>query len=133
MTVGQVDFKEGSIMIGDSKNGSGRLAFMTQAMRDAMAMCCAGKRPRDFVFTRDGRPVGDFRKIWSKVLKAARIERHFVLHSLRNTGIRNLVRAGVSERVAMTISGHKTRSVFDRYDIVSTKDLRNAARSLDDR
>lgn len=39
--------------------------------------------------------------------------------------------AGVSERVAMTMTGHKTRSVFDRYHIVSQRDQREAARRLD--
>jgi len=169
LRVRQVDLLERTIRLygGETKNGDGRLAIMTDAVYLLLTECVRGKQAEDFVFTRSkGKRVRDFRVTWRKACIAARVGRMVcpkceskptldsggrcpdcsciwkakeqkydgaIFHDWRRTAVRNMVRNGTSEKVAMTISGHKTRSVFDRYDIVNEADLHDATAKMNRR
>jgi integrase len=78
-----------------------------------------------FVFHRSGAPVGDFRKAWATACDEAGGS-GTLFHDLRRSAVRNMDRAGVSQSVAMALSGHKTASVYRRYRIVAEDDIRHA-------
>jgi integrase len=132
LRVRQLDFPAKTIRLFDTKNGSGRVVVMPEKVRELLSACCVGKGLDDLVFTRKGEPVVDMRKAWKKVTDAAGCP-GLLFHDLRRTGVRNLRRLGVSETIAMKISGHKTSAMFRRYDIDDESDLREVARKLDEK
>ena len=151
----QVDLKAGEVRLdpGTTKNMEGRVFYLTTELKKLLAdqRKAADRIQRrkgmivQHVFFHDGitkagevaflaghaiSPSG-FYHAWCRARVKAGCPGS-IPHDFRRTAIRNMVRAGVPERVAMKLSGHKTRSVFDRYNIVSDGDLRDAARRLED-
>jgi integrase len=82
-----------------------------------------------FVFQRNGREIRSYRNAWLRACDAAGVP-GALMHDFRRTAVRNLVRAGVPDTVAMKLTGHKTRSVFDRYNVTSAADLAEAVDRL---
>jgi len=134
---------------GTTKNDESRVIPLIAELPEMLKILRQQNPNREFVFTRNGKALVSFRKAWTRACIAAglgRLEQKadgsaakpklkyagLIFHDLRRTGVRNLVRAGVPERVAMQISGHKTRAIFERYNIVSERDLKDAARKLGD-
>ena len=93
-----------------------------------------------YVFHRNGRQVKDFRKAWRTACRKADIpirdlqlgvKDGRVFHDLRRTTARNLNRAGVPDRIAMGLMGHKTRAMYDRYNIVDEEDIRRSMQQME--
>jgi integrase len=144
-----VDLKAGEVRLDarTTKNKEGRVFKLTRELRtllerqkterDALAKAgeiCPWVFFRMVAEERGGakhpQPIKAFNKAWTNACTAAGCPGR-IPHDLRRTAVRNMVRAGVPERVSMKLTGHKTRSVFERYNIVSDGDLADAAARLD--
>jgi integrase len=156
LTWAQVDFAAGVVRLEPrtTKNDEGRtfpfdalpaLKRLLEAQRDrTKALERTAGRIIPHVFHNDGLPIRYMRRAWLSACKRAatvtypngvkEVVRGHLLdrlpHDFRRTAVRNLVRAGVPERVAMQLTGHKTRAVFDRYNIVNERDLRDGVSRL---
>jgi len=113
---------------GTTKNKDARKFPFTDELREVLQQQWED-REDSWVFHLKGKKVGDFRKSWNKACKEVGLAGK-IPHDFRRTAVRNLVRAGVPETIAMKMTGHRTRSVFDRYNITSENDLRDAAQLL---
>ena len=125
LRVGQVDFVDNVLRLHDSKSGDPRSIIMTKEVRELLLLLCKGRKSDEPIFT-----VRDIRKAWFAATKAAKMP-DLLFHDLRRSGVRNMRRAGVTESVAMKISGHRTSHTFRRYDITSEEDLKDATKKLE--
>lgn len=147
LTLSQVDLGAGTLRLnpGGSKTGEGRIVYLSAEVRVMLEEQLERVRtlsrklgrviPYLFPHLPNGRFQGvrirDFRKSWTSACKAVGLC-GMLRHDLRRTAARNLIRSGVPEVVSMRITGHRTRAVFDRYNIVSPADLQDAARKMAD-
>lgn len=85
----------------------------------------------EYLFARGAKPIRDFRESWDVACQRAVLP-GLLFHDLRRTAVRNLRRAGVAETVIMKITGHRTRSVFEIYNITDETDTREAGRKAEE-
>jgi integrase len=136
-----IDIDRGTLSLdpGQTKNDDARIVYLTPDLRSAIkaqlqrldAYQKQSGRVVRYLFTHitgqhAGDRIRDFRRAWKSACKAAGVPAA-LRHDFRRTAVREMVNASVPERVAMKITGHRTRSVFDRYHIVSPGDLQRAA------
>lgn len=115
---------------GETKSGDGRTIPLASELTEMLKFERLKHPDAETVFDFGGETLRNFYKGWIAARQRAELP-GLLFHDLRRSGVRNLVRAGVPERVAMAISGHKTRSVFERYNIVSGRDLKDAVNKLE--
>lgn len=138
LTWNRVDFEGNVLRLEpiDTKNKEARTVYLSKECRDLLKAQWEARKDRKvisplvFFNGADTGPIVDFRKCWATACKDVPELKGKLFHDLRRTAVRNMVRAGIPEKVAMLISGHKTRSIFERYNIVDEKDLKSASKAI---
>jgi len=134
LTWSKVDLENNIVRIesGETKNNEARTVYLDNELKEVFLNQKARQKElskiSNYVFPNEEGTdkIRVFRKSWNSACTTAKIGKR-LFHDFRRTAVRNMVRAGIPERVAMMISGHKTRSVFERYNIVSETDLKIAS------
>ncbi len=132
LTWDEIDEAGGVIRLAPARSKTlvGRILPISPPIADALARRRARRDPASpLVFHRDGIPVRRWRTAWRTACQAAGVPTRF-LHDCRRTAARNLIRANVPERVAMLLTGHKSRAIFDRYNIIHEHELLEAGDQL---
>ena len=128
----QVKLNEGMVELTETKNGEPRKIYLDDELQEIFQRQLEARKqsqillPYVFLNKVGTNRIRTFLKAWKTACVKAKIGTR-LFHDCRRSAVRNLVRSGVPEGVAMRISGHKTRSVFERYNIVSDADLKIAA------
>lgn len=127
LTWDRVNLKERTVTLtpDQTKNKEARDLYLDDDLLKLFKLQHLKKGKCLYVFHRGGNRIRFFAKSWKSACKKAGLEGK-LFHDFRRTAVRNLVRSGAKETVAMKITGHKTRSVFDRYNITSQDDIRKA-------
>jgi integrase len=131
-----VDLEAGWLRLdpGESKNGEGRMFPLTPELRATLGRQLERTRAIEketgqiipWLFHREGRPVGSFRKVWMSACERAGLAGK-IPHDFRRTAVRNLERAGVPRSAAMAMVGHRTQSIYSRYAIADETMLKDGA------
>ena len=120
----------GLIRIHDSKNGEGRVIPIAGPLKDLIHDTMWGREDCPWVFhDPEHNKIRDFRKAWTTACKKAGLEGR-LFHDLRRTAIRNMIEAQIDREIAKKITGHKTDSMFTRYQIVDKRQMQTALEKL---